>query len=120
MLRRFLARQFARPSGWIGRVLIAPWLDRISAPMNRLALEMLAPQPGQRMLDIGFGGGGLLAALSARGCEPVGVDVSEAAVRRARRRLPGAALHQAPVEAMPLADASVDAAVSLNSLYFWP
>lgn len=120
MLKRFLARQFARPSGWIGRVLIAPWLDRISAPMNRLALEMLAPSPGERVLEIGFGGGGLLRALAARGCDVVGVDVSDAAVRRARRRLREAELHRASVDAMPLADGSVDAAVSLNSLYFWP
>ena len=67
MLRRFLARQFARPSGWIGRRLIAPWLDRISAPMARLALDMLEPGPGERVLDVGFGGGGLIAKLLRRG-----------------------------------------------------
>lgn len=120
MLTRFLARQFARPSGWVGERLIALWLDRISAPMARLALEQLAPQPGERVLEIGFGGGGLLEAIQAVGGIAVGVDVSEAAVRRARRRLPGAVLHLASVERLPLDDASLDKSVSLNSHYFWP
>jgi ubiquinone/menaquinone biosynthesis C-methylase UbiE len=48
------------------------------------------------------------------------VDISEAMVRRARWRYPAAELHLASVERLPLADASVDKAVSLNSLYFWP
>lgn len=116
---RALARQFARPSGVIGRLLIGPWLDRISAPMSRLALEMLAPRPGERLLDVGFGGGGLIAALQRAGAVPVGVDVSEAMVARGRRRFPGTELHCAPAERLPLDDSSVAKAVSLNSLYFW-
>jgi SAM-dependent methyltransferase len=120
VLRRFQARQFARPSGWIGRRLIAPWLDRISAPMRRLVLERLDPRPGERVLDLGFGGGGLLADLLRRGCVVVGVDVSQAAVARARRRFPAAELCLASAERLPLNDASVDKAASLNSLYFWP
>lgn len=117
---RFLARQFARPSGPIGRLLIAPWLDRISAPMARLALEMLAPKPGERLLDVGFGGGGLIAALRRAGAVPIGVDVSETMVARGRRRFPGIELHCAPARNLPLGDSSVAKAVSLNSLYFWP
>ena len=120
MLRRFLALQFARPSGWVGTRVIGPWLDRISAPMNRLALEMLEPRPGERVLDLGFGGGGLIAELLRAGCAPVGVDVSAAMVERARRRFPGVELHCASAERLPLRDRSVDKAASLNSLYFWP
>jgi SAM-dependent methyltransferase len=120
MLRRFLARQFARPSGWWGPWLIAPWLDRISGPMRRLALETLDPRPGERVLELGFGGGALLAALLRAGAEPIGVDLSDAAVARARRRFPGVEIHCASAEALPLPDSSVDKAVSLNSLYFWP
>jgi SAM-dependent methyltransferase len=116
MFYRYLARQFATPSGVLGRWLIAPWLDRISDPMARLALERLAVRPGERVLEIGFGGGALLRALAARGAKVSGVDVSEAAVRRAR----GLDVHLASVEALPFASASIDKAVSLNSLYFWP
>lgn len=124
-LVRYLAGQFGRPSGWIGRRLIGPWLDRISGPMNRLALEMLDVRPGDRMLEIGFGGGALIAQMLKAGAAKVaGVDVSEAMLERARGRFAGegsrVALHIASAERLPLPDGAVDKAVSVNSLYFWP
>ena len=125
MIRRYLARQFARPSGLLGRLWIAPWLDRISGPMQRLALAELAPGRGDRVLEIGFGGGGLLSSiLEATDGDVIGVDVSPVAVARARRRFAAQAarlqLLEASVQRLPLPDRSIDRAVSLNSLYFWP
>jgi SAM-dependent methyltransferase len=127
VLTRFLARQFARPSGPVGRWLIAPWLDRISAPMNRLALEQLALRPGERVLEVGFGGGGLLAMILAAGpSQVVGAELSGEMVARARRRFADEvaagrlALHRAAAERLPLRDGGIDKAASLNSLYFWP
>jgi ubiquinone/menaquinone biosynthesis C-methylase UbiE len=120
MFYRYLAGQFARPYGPIGRWLIAPWLDRINGPMSRLALEALAAPAGERVLEIGFGGGGVLAALHDAGCKVAGVDVSQEMVARGQRRLPDAALYAAPVERLPFNEAEFDVAVSLNSLYFWP
>ena len=125
MLRlRWLARQCARPRGLAGRLLLGPWLDRIGAAMNRLTLEQLEVGPADEVVEIGFGGGGLLALLleATRG-RVIGVDVSAAMVKRARRRFAGEprlALHLGSVEAIPLPDASVDAACSVNNLYFWP
>lgn len=123
-LTRFLARQFARPSGGLGRWWIGPWLDRISRPMNRLVLRELRLQPGDDVLEVGFGGGALLAMILGETPGQVsGVDISEAMLARARRRfrretrlrlLPGSA------EALPLAAASVDKACSVNNIYFWP
>ena len=93
--------------------------------MNRLALEQAAIRPGEHVLEIGFGGGGLIAMLLDAGAGRVtGVDVSEPMVERARRRFRAqgdkVVLHLASAESLPLADSSVDAALSLNSLYFWP
>jgi arsenite methyltransferase len=125
MLRRFLAGQFARPSGLLGRIWIAPWLDRISRPMNRLALQALAPERCDSILEIGFGGGALLRdILRATDRDVHGVDISAVAVARARRRFrrERGRLHLAcaSAEQLPLGDAAVDKAVSVNSLYFWP
>src|SRR5687768_7560484 len=63
ILSRFLAAQFARPSGWLGRHAIGPWLDRISGPMNELALAELGVRETDDVLEVGFGGGALLAMI---------------------------------------------------------
>jgi arsenite methyltransferase len=112
VLSRFLAGQFARPSGWVGRRLIAPWLDRISARMNRLVLDSLDLRAGDEVLEIGFGGGSLLAILLERGQgRVVGVDLSAEMVARARRRFKDQErlrLIHASVDALPLPSASVE------------
>lgn len=94
--------------------------------MNRTALEALAVEPGERVLEVGFGGGELLSGLLAAGAEVVGVDRSDAMVARARLRFGRelragrVTLHRASVERLPLAQAAVDKACSVNALYFWP
>jgi SAM-dependent methyltransferase len=84
--------------------------------MNAVAMEELAPGPGDRFLEIGFGGGALLRAAEAAGAEVSGVDVSEAMVTRAK----GADVHLASADALPFPDRRFNKAASLNSLYFWP
>ena len=121
---RYLARQFSRPSGPIGRWVIAAWLDRLSAAMNRLTLAQLDVRRGDDVLEVGFGGGGLLAhLLAATDGRVIGADISEAMLRRAARRFRGVErveLLAASAECLPLPDSSVDRACTVNSLYFWP
>lgn len=89
--------------------------------MNALVLAELDPRPGETVLEVGFGGGGLIAALLGRGAQVVGADVSAEMAARARRRFGGLArIVEASVEALPLAAASVDKAASVNNIYFWP
>jgi SAM-dependent methyltransferase len=76
------------------------------------------------VLEVGFGGGGLLAMLSrATTGDVVGVDLSEAMVKRARRRFrrePRLRLHVGSVDALPFGDGRFDRACSVNNIYFWP
>jgi arsenite methyltransferase len=123
---RWLASQFARPSGWAGRWLIGAWLDRIGRAMNLLAFEQLDLVPADRVLEVGFGGGELLRfLLDATSAPVIGVDVSKAMVRRARRRFRreiGSGRLQVlegSIDRLPLPDASIDKACSVNNLYFW-
>ncbi len=120
---RMLARQFARPSGALGRLLIAPWLNRMSREDNRLMLERLQPGEADDLLEIGFGGGDLLAAVLASGRGHVtGVDISPDIVARGKRRFadePRLKLVQGTATHLPLADATVDRVASLHNLYFW-
>lgn len=49
-------------------------------------LELLAPRPGERVLDLGAGEGALTEKLVAAGCQVVAIDKSEAMVAAARAR----------------------------------
>jgi trans-aconitate methyltransferase len=50
--------------------------------------ELLAPRPGERIIDLGCGTGALTAQIAAAGAEVVGIDASEAMIARARELYP--------------------------------
>jgi SAM-dependent methyltransferase len=52
-------------------------LDPMLAPLGRLAMDALAPQTGETVLDIGCGAGATSRDLAARGAKVIGVDVSK-------------------------------------------
>jgi SAM-dependent methyltransferase len=54
--------------------------------LGEAALSLLAPQPGEIILDIGCGDGTLTAQIQAAGAKAVGLDASEAMVEAARAR----------------------------------
>ena len=119
---RWLARQFARPRGLLGRFVVAPWLDRIAGAANALVLRELNVGGRDDFLEVGFGGGALLAAARARTDGQVGgADISPEMVARAKRRLgAGADIVQASVEALPFESGAFNKAASVANLYFWP
>ena len=119
MIRRWIAHQFARPSGRLGKWVIAPWLNRIGRRLNRLAFDLLAPKPGEALLEIGVGGGALLDRLATvRPAKLVGVDWSRAIVGRGRKG--GAKIVEAHATALPFADDGFDGLVSVSVVHFWP
>lgn len=59
---------------------------RFVADLGAPVVELLAPQRGERILDLGCGDGALTERLVAFGCDVVGVDSSKAQVEVARRR----------------------------------
>jgi ubiquinone/menaquinone biosynthesis C-methylase UbiE len=127
--QRFLdgmAQQLGRPEGWRGRIL-ARGLNRGNRSFVAAAVEATGLQPGDVGADIGFGGGiGLELLMAAVGPSGTvhGVDVSDTMVAAARRRFAEQCssgrlvVHQGSILALPLADSSVDGAVTVNTLYF--
>lgn len=122
----FLTRQLGRPEGLFGGLLLK-LLNRVNAEMNREVLVDLPPGAGQRVLEIGFGGGDLMAGLLKAPVESVaGVEVSEPALAAGRRRFADKiasgrlTLARAGVEAMPFEAGAFDRVYSCNTLYFWP
>jgi trans-aconitate methyltransferase len=51
-------------------------------------IDLLAPRPGERILDLGSGTGHLAARIAEAGAEVTGIDASEAMVEQARRNYP--------------------------------
>jgi SAM-dependent methyltransferase len=125
MLTRIIARQLAHPSGWIGRWITAPWLNRANGVMNRLTLDGLDVRAGSRVLEVGFGGGDLLAWILSAGAIVAGVDRSADMVglaqRRFRRELAEGRLelHTGDVGALPFPAGAFDRLCTVNTIYFW-
>ena len=59
---------------------------RFVADLGIPVVELLDPQPGERILDLGCGDGALTEKLAALGCQVLGVDASPEQVAAARTR----------------------------------
>jgi trans-aconitate methyltransferase len=59
---------------------------RFVADLGAPVLALLAPRPGERVLDLGCGDGALTEKLAAAGCRVVGVDGSPEQIEAARAR----------------------------------
>jgi len=81
-----------------------PWLWG-----TRRALLLGEARPGERVLDLGCGAGRFVAALSGAGADPVGVELAEGALERARRNVPGADLRLVEADgSLPLGHGEID------------
>ncbi|MEB2286215.1 MAG: methyltransferase domain-containing protein [Myxococcales bacterium] len=88
---------------------------RFVSDLGMPIVELLAPRPGERILDLGCGDGALTAKLAACGCDVLGVDASPEQVAGARAR--GLAAEVASGEDLPFAS-EFDAVFS-NAALHW-
>jgi trans-aconitate methyltransferase len=83
-------------------------------------VELLAPRPGERIVDLGCGTGGLTVQIATAGAEVVGIDASEAMIARARELYPDLRFEVAKGEDFAL-ESPVDAVFSSAALHWmWP
>jgi SAM-dependent methyltransferase len=85
-----------------------------------LLLEWLSPRPGDRILDVACGRGGLTLKISAEGCQTVGVDMSDESLEwarlRARRLGYDCSFVKGDAQQLPFQDASFNKIVSSSAL----
>lgn len=106
------AEQIASWAGQVGDNWVAnqAHLDTQLEPLGRAVQRVLAPQPGERIADIGCGTGQTTAQLAEAGASVIGVDVSTPMLALARQRFPALEF--------VLADASTyEFATKLDAIY---
>jgi len=127
MWQKYIDGQYRQPSGPIGR-WIGGKMARQHQPENRWTVDLLDVQPTDHILEIGFGPGIAVEAVTSRATNGLvaGIDFSQTMVAAARKRT-AAAVHAGKVDLrhgdaahLPFADNTFDKAFSIHSIYFWP
>jgi SAM-dependent methyltransferase len=77
-----------------------------------ILLRLLRLEPGCRVLEVGCGGGALLARLETEGCRPTGIDLLEGAVEAAVKMVDSCEVLCADAVDLPFEDLSFDRLVS--------
>ena len=107
-----------RPTGARARSVYGA--DDVHDFARRAILDALALGPGDRLLEIGCGGGLLLRAALERGATATGLDHSEEMVRLAGERAPGATVVLGSADQLPFADHEFTAGAMSIVLMFLP
>jgi len=126
-LLQSLIEQAKKPNGWIGS-----WMLRIMniahSGMNRWFIRQGAINDGDRVLDIGCGGGKTLQILSKLNPSGIiyGIDISAQAIKESIK-MNGAhvadgsiIVREASVSHIPYEDQIFDAITAFQTHYFWP
>jgi ubiquinone/menaquinone biosynthesis C-methylase UbiE len=126
MFQKMIYAQYRRPAGLLGR-----WIGRRMArqhiPENEWTVQLLDAQPGDHILEIGFGPGLAIERLSHQIVDGwiAGIDYSQTMVNAARRRNSVAVqagrvdLRCGDVHHLPFDDAIFDRVFSIHCIYFW-
>lgn len=96
------------PAGWY-----------VSGRKQKLILDLLAPQEGETVLDMGCATGQMLMMLRRQGCDVAGIDPSPAMIDRAKKKLGHRAdLHSGALHDLPFSDNNFDIVTIITSLEF--
>ncbi|MCI5773628.1 MAG: class I SAM-dependent methyltransferase [Erysipelotrichaceae bacterium] len=126
MLRKYLYNCF-KPEGRFG-AWVLKGMNKGHAALASWGLNFFDIQDGQRILDIGCGGGANIARLlhSYPSSLVDGIDHSLQSVLVSKQLNQEAIImqrchiYQADVQALPLEDSSYERVIAIETVYFWP
>ena len=124
---KVLSLQARKPTGVIGRYLMARIFNNANADLNALVKETLEIKNTDRLLEIGFGPGKLINEMAEITTEGVveGIDFSVAMLKEAskinRHHISNGKvrLHNGECRQLPFDNESFNKLCSTNTLYFW-
>ena len=94
-----------------------------SSPVSDAVVALVAPIPGQLVVDLAAGMGPATVVAARRGVQVVAVDPTPFMRRMLRLRTVRlkrlVSVHDGAAESLPLADGSVDGLWSVNSMHHW-
>lgn len=102
----------ARAQDW------ATYVEQVGLPIFGAALDAAHVTTGTRLLDAGCGAGLLSVLASFRGAKVTAFDASPGLLAITRQRLPEADVREGDLESLPFADATFDAVVAVNSVFY--
>lgn len=120
------ARQLANPEGSVG-LEVAEWLNDNNRQSNAAVIRQLGVQPGNHVLEIGFGNGRAAPDVIGQSTDVryVGIDLSPTMFDEARRfnaalvAAGRASFHLASADHMPFPDTTFDRVFAIGVIHFW-
>lgn len=122
----FIARQLRRPSGDFASK-VGQKMNQVNKPLYDLTYDIMEPQEGDKILEIGFGNGKFFAELlaSQSGLQISGIEFSEAMVKAAKEYNRDATfsgtldVKLGNSDAIPFPDQTFDKVFCNMVVYFW-
>ncbi len=124
-LMEYISSQCGNPRGIVGKVCCMV-MNKMNQAMYKRTVSLVDVEPGEKVLDIGYGNGYLLRALDQKkNLDLYGVDISNdmrlAATKRNRKADAAGRLHLSVGDCCDLIfkDETFAAVTSINTIYFW-
>ena len=119
-----IGKQLQHPRGIFGRALFS-WMTSKTIAHARWTADLMDVQPGDNVLEVGFGNGANIELLVQRASKGhvVGAEISETAIAMASKRNANAIsegrvkLHRAAGRALPFDDGAFDKACTVATMY---
>jgi ubiquinone/menaquinone biosynthesis C-methylase UbiE len=98
---------------------LGSFVDKVE---TELAFDLFDPQSGEKILDVGCGTGNFSLKLARQGCQVTGVDLSEAMLAKARKKVSAAGreidFYHQDIKDLKFPEATFDGVISMATVEF--